>query len=134
MEVLFTFIVIGCIIGLTLFNKYYAFGVVSGWSMRPSYNHGEFIFVRRKYVLKEGKVYLIKFDGIVMIKRLERIKASPSAGKVSLYFVGDNLEDSWDSRYFGWLSTDVVVGEVTKLKELIYNYERSSNSESCRKH
>lgn len=123
----FTILVIGVIILLALLNKYFAFAIVRGFSMMPNYKNNEIVLIKRRYVLTEGKVYLIKFAEFAMLKRLEKIKLSPKTGETSLYFLGDNLEDSWDSRYFGWQSSDVVMGEALKLKELI-RYERRSNT------
>lgn len=122
---LFTIIAIVVIIGVALLNKYYALGVVSGESMEPDFKNGQFMYIKKKYILKEGKVYLLRVENIVLIKRLVKIMANPSNGQLSLFFLGDNLDSSWDSRYFGWKEKDVVIGEVRKWRD---NNERVCNT------
>lgn len=111
----FTIGIISVIIVLILFNKYYAFAIVNGFSMLPTFKNRDLLFIKRKYLLEVDKVYLIKFNDFVMLKRLAKIEASSRNGRVYLYFLGDNVEDSWDSRYFGWCDISVVIGEARKI-------------------
>ena len=124
--VLFTILSIVVIILIYLFNKHYAFGIVEGFSMMPEFKHRELFFVRRNYSLKEGKVYLIKVEDFVAIKRLKQIGLNQRTAEVKLWFLGDNLEDSIDSRYWGWIERDKVIGEVYHIWR--NKNERSSNT------
>lgn len=110
----FTVGIISVIICLILLNKFYAFAIVKGDSMLPSFRNLDLLLIRRKYILEAKKVYLIKVENVVMIKRLAKIEANPN-GQIYLYFLGDNTENSLDSRNFGWCDMSVVIGEATKI-------------------
>lgn len=112
---LFTILVISVIIMLILLNKYYAFGIVKGISMLPTLKNFEPIIIKRRCVIESGKIYLIKVDGEVIVKRLTDMKLNYVSGKLSLFFVGDNKENSYDSRDFGWREDTVIIGEVIKI-------------------
>jgi signal peptidase I len=96
--------------------RYYAFGIVEGWSMYPAFSHRDYFIVKkRNFGLDIGEVYLIKYEDRYIIKRLAQIYVSPVNGELNLYFLGDNVEDSIDSRMFGMLKPECVKGKVTKL-------------------
>ena len=112
---LFTFLIVIGIILIYLFNKYYAFGLVSGNSMMPEYKSREIFFIKRNYSLNEGKVYVINVDGYVAIKRLNNIGINQRTAEIKLWFIGDNADNSVDSRNWGWIEKDRVIGEVVKI-------------------
>lgn len=123
---LFTILTIVVIILIYLFNKHYAFGIVEGFSMMPEFKHRELFFVRRKCSLKEGKVYLINMEDFVVIKRLKHVGINQRTAEVKLWFLGDNLNDSIDSRHYGWIEKDKVIGEVYHIWR--NKNERNSNT------
>jgi type IV secretory pathway protease TraF len=56
--------------------------------------------------LNPHDVVIIKHEGREKIKRVQQI----AAGK--LFVVGDNGTESTDSRQFGWIDTNCVLGKV----------------------
>lgn len=50
---------------------------------------------------------IIRHDGLEKIKRIKRV--DPQHG---IYVLGDNPGCSTDSRHFGWIDRDAVVGRV----------------------
>ena len=80
---------------------------VAGESMEPYVGHGTVVVARGFHLkLKKYDVVVVRQHGIEKIKRILKIKD----GK--MYLVGDNPRKSKDSRHFGWVPTDWVVGKV----------------------
>ncbi|MEU8234560.1 S26 family signal peptidase [Actinoplanes sp. NPDC048967] len=101
--------------------------VVDGDSMAPTLRRGDRVLVRRGAAVRPrtGDVVLIeKPAGGMMIKRVAAVGGEavpeqcvpPSASSGTpvpagmLLVVGDNRADSWDSRTFGYLRADLIVG------------------------
>jgi nickel-type superoxide dismutase maturation protease len=89
---------------------------VAGASMEPTYKDGAWLFVRWFTNSPEknfsngliGKIYVIEKrerPGIFLIKRLKDVKER------SYWVEGDN-EKSTDSRQWGWINDDELVGQV----------------------
>lgn len=83
---------------------------VVGDSMYPTYRNGEFLQSRRiskSEKLTEGKVYVYKSPtNDVVIKRL--LYDTPHG----LFFVGDNVQCSFDSRSYGCIPRENVIAEI----------------------
>ena len=114
---LFTIVPILGIIYLAVRNKY-AIGIVRGNSMLPTYKPFEPVIVKRKYVLKSGNVYAVKVENNLVIKRVTGIIPSLNGKSSKIFIQGDNLDDSRDSRDYGYLPSSTIIGEVVKIKEL----------------
>ena len=56
----------------------------------------------------------LRSSGIIMIhhNQTDKIKRIKSIKEDRLFIVGDNPEHSLDSRTFGWVSADEVIGKV----------------------
>lgn len=90
---------------------------VCGSSMFPTYKDGEILFGTRfirKSSLKVGDVVLyntqhITGDKKIVIKRIADIKMVDG----SLYFMclGDNSKVSYDSRYYGYVPSYLIIGK-----------------------
>ena len=89
---------------------------VAGGSMVPTYKDGAWLLVRWFANSPEknisnwpiGKVYVIEKrerPGIFLIKRLKKVKED-------LYWVEGDNENSNDSRQWGWINSDELVGQV----------------------
>lgn len=93
---------------------------ICGYSMFPTLSDGEFymsIRVFRKDKCKVGKIYVYKppYEDEVekfVIKRLADIKD----GKY--FFLGDNADGSYDSRYYGYVDSKNVVAQLITRKEV----------------
>ncbi len=84
---------------------------VVGGSMSPKLKPGQVVIASPWFrVIKPGEVYIFNHAGREMIKRVERIKDSKA------FFVGDNLENSTDSRHFGWIEIDHIRAKVVRPK------------------
>lgn len=99
---------------------YYMFPLVNvcGSSMFPTYVDGEIIFstrLFRKHKIKVGDVIVFKHPyvkGRLLIKRVADLFYSRDGELLSIYFLGDNSSDSYDSRNFGYVLTKDLVSKV----------------------
>jgi signal peptidase I len=81
--------------------------IVSGNSMAPSYNQGDWLIVRnlsgKKHTLKIGVVYLVQDPNRPGVKLLKRLKARRIENGVTQYWVEGDSPLSEDSRIWGWI-------------------------------
>lgn len=87
---------------------------ISGESMLPTLRAGQLVLFASGRPLHVGDVVMFRHDNKEKIKRIARLES----GKV--YLLGDNPEASTDSREFGWLGNEVVVGVLVwpRLKRM----------------
>lgn len=86
-----------------------AFFKVKDRSMEPAVSDGDYVVVNRwNKSIKDGDVVVLSHPnkGILIIKRVWKILGN------HLYVRGDNGEFSQDSRQFGSISKDLVIGKV----------------------
>jgi len=82
-------------------------------SMEPWVGEGDFVLVNRMSYLfskpRVGHIVVVKHPqkpNLLLVKRIVK-------EKLGMYFVkGDNASKSIDSRHFGWLKRDFLVGKV----------------------
>lgn len=77
--------------------------------MNPSFNAGDTILVNKlSYFLSKPKVgdVVVLRRGKFIIKRIARIKDN------KVFIIGDNKSESTDSRSFGWLNKELIIGKV----------------------
>ena len=99
--------------------------IVEGTSMQPTYNPRDWLLIRyrgfakNRLFLRLGDVVVIEREqqpGIFYIKRVSEIQET-SAGEES-YFVRSDNDSGTDSRTWGYLSNDEIVGKViTRIKK-----------------
>ena len=86
--------------------------VVSGGSMLPSYREGDWLVLRTRApgasTPRRGQVVVARIPGD--IEAIKRIRLVDSEGRAWLQ--GDNADESTDSRDFGPVSPDAIVGRV----------------------
>ena len=78
-------------------------------SMEPSIKEGDYLIVNRWYGrLKVGDIVVLRHPAkkIAIVKRISTISSN------SIYVIGDNSAFSEDSRKFGGLSRERIVGKV----------------------
>ena len=99
-----------------LFVSIFPIVEVIGESMMPTYHNGEFLIGYRffpKAKLKVGDVivYRLPHDtDTCVIKRIDRITASIyDDNNLLFYCLGDNSDNSYDSRNYGYISQEYIV-------------------------
>lgn len=123
---MFKFIVCGAsipLITLCVFLVFFPLVQICGDSMYPTLLNGEFFLGRRvlrKSKCRIGEIYVYKppYDGReerYVIKRLADIQHD-RFGNPMYYFLGDNSNDSYDSRYYGYVNSHNVVAHIVLKK------------------
>lgn len=122
-RVLLGLIAIAVVVGIYLF--FFPIVQICGYSMFPTMTDGEFYLsqrVFRKDKCKVGEIYVYKppYKGReehFVIKRLAKINYARD-GSPQYYFLGDNSDDSYDSRYYGFVDSRNVVAHIALRKEV----------------
>ncbi len=82
---------------------------VEGNSMFPYLKNGQFVIIRKTKKIKVGDVICFhdpENEGNLLIKRVQ-------ASSEDHYFViGDNLPNSRDSRHFGMIPSETIIGKL----------------------
>jgi nickel-type superoxide dismutase maturation protease len=84
--------------------------VCEGKSMNPTLKDGETVLVDREVKVDVGDIVVARHpveQTSEIVKRIERITE-----RGHYYLVGDNLEDSNDSRHFGAVTREYIKGKV----------------------
>ncbi len=78
--------------------------------MNPTLNDGDVVLVDRTATIEVGDIVVAKHpveQNSEVIKRVERINE-----RGHYFLVGDNLDDSNDSRHFGAVTSEYIKGKV----------------------
>ncbi len=80
---------------------------IVGSSMSPKLVPGQLVLASGMFkTVHKGSVYVFRHDGKEKIKRVERVSGD------RVFFIGDNLDYSSDSRHFGWIFKKEVRAKV----------------------
>ncbi len=79
---------------------------VQGASMHPALPHGKMVLAWRAKKPRVGDVVIVRHHRVEVLKRIHEIKGE------LMYLLGDNPDESTDSRQYGWLPLSAVVGVV----------------------
>ena len=83
---------------------------IQGHSMEPTIKNGQTVLVSSlPYIFKKPKVndvIALENGNKILIKRILKMNAQ------EVFIAGDNLEDSLDSRKFGMVSKNKILGKV----------------------
>lgn len=96
-------------IALVFFGSRYKY-VCEGKSMNPTLKDGETVLVDRAASIEVGDIVIVKHPierNCELVKRIDRITE-----RGDYFLVGDNLEDSHDSRHFGAVAKEYIKGKV----------------------
>ena len=84
--------------------------ICEGKSMNPTLEDGEAVLVDRAAKIEAGDIVVARHpieQRSEVVKRIERITE-----RGHYFLVGDNLEDSSDSRHFGAVTREYIKGKV----------------------
>ena len=84
--------------------------ICEGKSMNPTLKDGEVVLVDREAMIEVGDIVVAKHpfeQNNEVVKRVERINE-----RGNYYLVGDNFEESSDSRHFGAVTREYIKGKV----------------------
>ena len=96
---------------------------VCGCSMFPTYRDGELVIstrIFRKNKIKPGDVMVFKqpYDKErLLIKRVSEVFKDSKGEVQSIFFLGDNTPDSYDSRNFGYVLVEDLVSKIIKPRK-----------------
>lgn len=79
---------------------------VKGASMHPALPHGKLIVASRIKKPQIGDVVIVKHHRVEVLKRVHDLKEN------QVYLLGDNPEESTDSRHYGWLPLSRIIAVV----------------------
>lgn len=79
---------------------------VEGLSMAPTYDHGQIVLGWRLSKPRVGDVVIARHHRVEIIKRIDQIDNE------QVYLLGDNPQESTDSRQFGWLPITAVIAVI----------------------
>lgn len=83
---------------------------ISGHSMEPTIKNGQKVLVSSVHFIfrqpRIGDIVAFRSQGKVFVKRISIIEEDKH------FLEGDNEKDSMDSRQFGWIQKDQIVGKV----------------------
>lgn len=83
---------------------------VVGISMTPTLYPGQVVYIRRWFYKPQiNDIVMVRHGGLEKIKRVTRIEAG------GLYITGDNPQASTDSRQFGLVPLQSVLGKVIQI-------------------
>lgn len=84
--------------------------VCEGNSMNPTLKNGDVVLVDKEAEIKVGDIVVAKHPVEQVSEIIKRVKELNSRGHY--FLVGDNLDDSNDSRNFGAVTRDYIKGKV----------------------
>ncbi len=79
---------------------------IRGRSMLPSLKEGDRVLVLKTKNVKKGDVIVFSESGIDCVKRIH------NADEDSVFVLGDNMQESTDSRNYGPISRKQVLGKA----------------------
>jgi nickel-type superoxide dismutase maturation protease len=79
---------------------------VEGVSMAPAFPHGKVVLGWRWRRPRIGDVVIVRHHRVELIKRVDQLEDD------KVYVLGDNPEESTDSRHYGWLPVSSILAVV----------------------
>ena len=84
--------------------------IVHGLSMIPTLNPGQHVLTSNCFNhIREVDLVVAKIEGKNIIKRVKKVDER------KVFLTGDNEVASTDSRKFGWIPMDSIVGKVSLI-------------------
>ena len=85
---------------------------VEGRSMLPTYRHGQYVIVLRFAEIDDGDIVVFKLptEEHYFVKRVDHMVGN------EYYVLGDNADNSKDSRHYGLVSKEYIIGRVFTVK------------------
>lgn len=111
--------IICLIVILTILVLKFEIIVASGESMLPTIQDGDFLLVYKSKAIKHNAIYVIDlyipntYHDLV-VKRVVHSKTI-FTGEEVMWILGDNESKSYDSRAFGYVESNFIVGRVIKI-------------------
>ena len=97
-------------------HKYlFEISFLEGDSMLPTFNkNSTLVFIDKFSPIffrpKIDQIVIVNKNGIEMCKRIKKIKTIEK--NIFIWIEGDNKKNSFDSRNFGWIKKEFIIGNV----------------------
>lgn len=91
------------------FSKYKTFRV-EGDSMFPILKNGDLVLINPDFEPKSGDIVLADHPYQKSVKIIKRIKEITAENRY--FLIGDNVKESTDSRSFGTIAKDNIIGKI----------------------
>lgn len=87
---------------------------VEGRSMFPTYRHGQYVLVAKFAIIDDGDVIVFKLptEEHTFVKRVDHMVED------EYYVLGDNTNNSKDSRHYGLIKKEYIIGRVVDFNNL----------------
>jgi len=74
--------------------------------MQPTLVHGDFLLIKKSQEFSIGDLVVVDHENSKLIKRIVDENQS------QIWLSGDNIRESNDSRKFGWVAKEKIIGRV----------------------
>lgn len=116
--VIFLIIFIAIVYLISLIVRKFEFIIVNGESMLPTFIDGQVILLYKTSKIEAGDIVVATDHSVCDKTMVKRVLCIRYIGEEKRYWLeGDNKNNSYDSRNYGYLKADAIEGKIIKWKK-----------------